>query len=103
MIKLNAMTNNNSINVRFPNAYLAQSIPNPVKNTATIHYDNIPANANAKLIMYDANGKILKQLILNSGSGSVNIDVSSLSAGIYSYSLMLNNTLAETKTMEVAR
>ena len=107
--KLNAITstssaNNGSINVKLTNAYLGESIPNPVKNTAAIYYNNIPANANARLVIYDANGKMLKQITLNKdGSGSVNVDVSSLSAGIYAYSLLLNNKLADTKTMQVAR
>ncbi|HEY6976412.1 MAG TPA: tail fiber domain-containing protein [Chitinophagaceae bacterium] len=102
--KLNTIANNNSINIKLANAYLDQSIPNPVKNAAVINYNNIPANANARLMIYDATGKLLKQITLNkSGSGSVNVDVSSLGAGIYSYSLMLNNKLADTKTMEVAR
>lgn len=106
--KLNAITstssaNNGSINVKLTDAYLGESIPNPVKHTAAIYY-NIPANANARLVIYDANGKMLKQITLNKdGSGSVNVDVSSLSAGIYAYSLLLNNKLADTKTMQVAR
>ena len=107
--KLNAITStssasDNSINVKLSNAYLGQSIPNPVKNTATINYSNIPASANARLMVYDANGKMLKQITLNKGgSGSVNVDVSSLSAGSYSYSLQINNKVVETKTIEVAR
>jgi hypothetical protein len=100
--KLNALANASSNNNS--NAYLGQSIPNPVKNTTTIYYSDLPTNANARLVLHDSNGKMLKQITLNKGgSGSVNVDVSSLSAGIYSYSLMLNNKLADTKTMVVAR
>jgi hypothetical protein len=55
-------------------------------------------------LIYDANGKSLRQIQLGKGgSGVVNIDISSLSSGIYSYSLMMNNKLVDTKTMEVAR
>jgi hypothetical protein len=107
--KINAVTgtssaNNSPINVKLVNTYLGQSIPNPAKNTAAICYNNIPANANARLMFYDANGKTLKQITLNQGgSGSVNVDVSSLSAGSYPYLLIINEKPVETKTMAIMR
>jgi hypothetical protein len=107
--KLSAITgtssaNNNSINVKLANTYLGQNMPNPAKNTTVIYYNNIPTGSKAKLMIYNANGKTLKQITLDqSGSGSINVDVSSISAGSYPYSLMINEKPIETKTMEVMR
>ncbi len=90
--------------VKLTNASLGQSIPNPAKSTVTIKYNNLAANARAQLVVYDANGKMMKQVQLSSGgNGSISLDVSSLTSGSYSYSLLVDGKLVETKTMEVVR
>lgn len=97
-------TGNNTAAIKLSNAYLGQSIPNPAKNSTTIYYHNLPSSARAQLVVYDANGKMVKQIqVSGGGNGSVNLDVSGLSSGRYTYSLLINGKLAETKTMEVAR
>lgn len=105
--KLNGLTasaNNSAVNVQLANAYLGQSIPNPAKNTTAISYNNLPSNVNAKLLVFNAQGKMIRQINLNKGKdGSVKLDVSLLSAGTYTYSLLLNERLVETKTMEIVR
>lgn len=81
---------------------LDQNIPNPLKKTTTIRY-NIPATANnAQLIITDMNGKVIKQMPLSKGQGSINVDASALSNGTYNYSLVVDGKKIETKRMVVA-
>jgi hypothetical protein len=69
-----------------------------------IYYNNLPQGSNAQIVLYDTNGKVVRRALLNKeGSGFANIDVRALSAGVYSYSLLVKGKLAESKTMEVAR
>ena len=47
-------------------------------------------------------GTPVKQIILYAGSGVVNIDASAFSSGTYTYSLLVNGKLIESKKMVVA-
>ncbi len=81
---------------------LDQNIPNPLHNTTSIGYF-IPNNLqNAQLVITDISGKNLKQITLQNGKGNVTIDASTLSAGAYNYSLMVNGKIVATKRMVVA-
>lgn len=108
--KINVLTSNtsslnyNATATRSSNNYLMQSVPNPAKNSVNINYSNLPKGVNAQLLLYDNNGRLIKQVQLNRGSsGSVNINVSSFSAGTYSYSLLIDGKLVETRIMEIGR
>ena len=83
------------------NTSLEQNIPNPVKQTTIIRYSI--ANNNAQLSITDAKGKVIKQISLKEGAGSLNVDCSSLSAGAYYYSLIADGKIIVTKKMVVAR
>jgi len=49
-------------------------------------------------------GKLIKQItLIEPGSGIINIDASSLSTGIYTYSLIIDGVTTITKKMLVAR
>ena len=89
--------------ITLSNASLEQNIPNPLSNNTSIHY-NKPANAkNASIAIHDMSGKLIKQILIEPGSGIINIDASSLSAGIYTYSLIIDGVTTITKKMLVAR
>lgn len=85
-------------------ATLDQNIPNPVSNNNTKIQFNIPRNAlKAELIVFDTNGKRIKSFNLShQKSGSLEIDTRSLSAGAYTYSLVVDGKIIETKKMFVA-
>jgi hypothetical protein len=56
----------------------------------------------AQIIITDKNGKQLKQLnISESGNGTVNIDATTLSPGIYNYSLIIDGRIINSKQMIV--
>lgn len=81
---------------------LSQNTPNPVERTARIVYA-VPAGAgHAHLLITDNLGRTVKSVSL-SKSGYVNIDVSSLSSGIYNYTLLVDGKITDTKKMEVLR
>jgi hypothetical protein len=89
-------------NVTVSAATLEQNIPNPVRNTTTIRY-NVDAR-NAQLNITNGNGKILKQIQLNpKGAGTVNVDCSTLTAGTYYYSLIVDNKSIDSKKMIVIK
>ncbi len=81
------------------NAMLEQNAPNPVRNTTVIHYN---VNGNAELVVTDQNGKAIKQLLVN-GNGSVTVDCTSLSAGTYTYTLLSEGKIIDSKKMMVIK
>ncbi|MBC7388119.1 MAG: tail fiber domain-containing protein, partial [Opitutaceae bacterium] len=56
----------------------------------------------AELIITDVYGKKLKQINLaNTGRGVLNVDTNGLAAGTYSYTLLVDGKMVETKQMVV--
>jgi hypothetical protein len=82
---------------------LKQNNPNPFTGATTIHY-SLPAGFRAsQIIIWDNNGKAIKQVQLNTaGNGAVNIDASTLGSGTYNYSLVVDGKVIESKKMIVA-
>lgn len=100
--------------VTLTGAGLEQNIPNPFSNTTTIRYTLPEKFATAQIVITDMNGKTLKQVNLSNssptggswkgaGKGFVNIDASTLSAGTYNYSLVVDGKLVATKQMVLTR
>src|SRR5947209_12845770 len=77
---------------------LEQNIPNPSKNTTSIGYSIPTNNGSAQLQIIDNLGRIIKTIKLNS-SGRINLDLSSLSSGTYTYSLVVDGKVVETKKL----
>ncbi|MFT3703197.1 MAG: tail fiber domain-containing protein [Agriterribacter sp.] len=90
-----------SSGVTLSGASIAQNSPNPFSANTVISYD-IPQGGNtvAKIVIYDAAGKTIKQYDVPAlGRGTLNLNVSNLSAGTYSYSLFVNGNIVDTKKM----
>jgi hypothetical protein len=93
---------NSTVSVKPTDAYLSYSNPNPNSVSARINY-NIPTGATkAHLVITNATGQQLKKITLNN-SGSVEVNTTSLSAGIYFYSLFIDDNLFDTKKMLIVR
>ncbi|MEN0050115.1 MAG: T9SS type A sorting domain-containing protein [Bacteroidota bacterium] len=86
--------------VRITSATLQQNAPNPFNETTTINYF-IPEGAkNASLQVMDQNGRIIKTIpIQATGNGQITLQANLLSAGTYSYSLVLDGQVMDTKQM----
>ncbi len=81
---------------------LSQNSPNPAKGITRITY-TLPAGArHAQMILTDSGGKTLKAISLNA-SGVADINTTSLSSGVYNYTLLIDGKLAETKKLTVVR
>jgi hypothetical protein len=68
---------------------LHQNYPNPFNPTTSIKFD-LASDSNVKLSVYNYNGQLVKSLVngtMNAGFHSVNFDASSLSAGVYYYTM----------------
>jgi len=100
--------NNNSMNttampVELSDAQaivLEQNVPNPFAEQTTINYF-LPENViKAQMLFYNAQGKLIQSVELSQkGKGSINVFAQDLSSGIYTYTLVTDGKIVETKKM----
>ncbi len=85
-------------------ARLEQNIPNPFTETTIIKY-YIPATASGSVIkIYSADGSELRSApVLTKGFGQTEISGSALPAGIYTYLLLVDGSVVDTKQMVLTR
>ena len=81
-------------------AILYQNSPNPFSSTTVIEY-YIPASAtDANLFIFTLNGELLETYpVTTFGYGNVSIDGTTLDAGMYLYSLVVDEQIVDTKRM----
>jgi hypothetical protein len=78
---------------------LEQNVPNPFAEQTSISYF-IPENiTNAQMVFTDILGNNIKQVEVKSGYGTVTVFASNLTSGQYSYSLVIDGKVVETKRM----
>ena len=92
-----------SIDVKLTNVQaiiLDQNVPNPFAEQTKITYF-IPDNVKqAQIFFYDNKGVVLKTVdIVERGAGQINVYAADLSSGSYTYSLIADGKLIETKKM----
>ena len=94
-------TNTTSVELSNKNiVVLNQNVPNPFAEQTTISY-YLPDNVSrAQIIFMEQSGKIIKTVDLTEkGKGQLNIFANDLSNGIYTYSLIVDGQIIETKKM----
>ncbi|MFL5788780.1 MAG: tail fiber domain-containing protein [Flavisolibacter sp.] len=79
-------------------ASMEQNSPNPARTATSIGYSIPTNNGSAQLQLIDNLGRTVKTIQLNS-SGRINLDLSSLSSGTYTYSLVVDGKVVETKKL----
>lgn len=79
---------------------LEQNVPNPFAEQTTINYF-LPDNViKAQMLFYNAQGRLIQSVDLNEkGKGQLNVFASDLTNGIYTYSLVVDGKIFETKKM----
>jgi len=79
---------------------LNQNQPNPFAEQTIINY-NIPQDAGvAQLLFYDATGRQIKTIdITTKGAGQLNVFANDLTNGVYSYTLIIDGKIIDTKKM----
>lgn len=89
---------------KFKDSELFDNVPNPFNQETKISYRLSPGAANAFICIYDMNGRQLKKypLPVNSPYGSVTVSASELAAGVYVYSLLIDNKAVDSKRMTLA-
>ena len=82
------------------NIVLDDNVPNPFATETTIGY-NLPDNTGkAEMLFYNAGGRLIKSVELtNKGRGQVNVFAEDLTNGIYTYTLVVDGKIFETKKM----
>ncbi|MDP2386905.1 MAG: tail fiber domain-containing protein [Bacteroidota bacterium] len=79
--------------------WLAQNKPNPFNKETTIEY-NVIQEGKGSIMIFDMNGKLLKTIPVKiPGKGSIIINGNDFIAGIYYYSLVVNDVEVDTKKM----
>ena len=85
-------------------ASLEQNFPNPFNQATVINYSLPQVFDSAIIRVTNASGNVIKQIPVSApGSGNVTVEAGFLSAGVYLYSLYVNNTLADTKKMVISK
>jgi len=83
---------------------LDQNSPNPFKESSVITYFIPDVAQNVKIIFYDNIGKIIKSVdIQERGNGVLQVYASNLSSGIYTYSIIADGKVVDTKKMMVTK
>ncbi len=79
---------------------LQQNVPNPFKEQTTINYTLPETYMNAQLLFYNSQGKLIQTVELTgNGNGQLNVFADDLSMGIYTYTLVIDGKIIETKKM----
>lgn len=96
----NNINNRNVELVNTNSIILDQNLPNPFAENTVINY-NIPTDVmEAKLLFYDLNGRIIKELIIEErGESKLTVYGTNLKTGVYTYSLIADGELIATKKM----
>lgn len=79
---------------------LEQNVPNPFAEQTTINYFLTDNTVKAQILFYDAQGKLIQSVdLIQKGKGTLNVFASDLSSGIYTYTLVVDGKIVETKKM----
>ncbi len=79
---------------------LEQNVPNPFAEQTIINY-TLPDNTRrAQMLFYNAQGKLIQLVdLIQKGKGILNVFASDLSSGIYTYTLLIDGEIVESKKM----
>ncbi len=84
------------------NAYMEPITPNPAAETTSLNY-NIQSDFNkASIKLFTITGSLLKEIQLKENKGKVVLDVTEIPAGVYFYSLHVNEKVIRTNKLLVS-
>lgn len=80
---------------------LEQNVPNPFAEQTTIAYTLNDDVQRAQILFYNADGKLINssELKVKTGKGQLNVFASDLSNGVYTYTLVVDGKVIESKRM----
>ncbi|WP_299334827.1 tail fiber domain-containing protein [uncultured Psychroserpens sp.] len=97
--KLSKESNNELSTENSTGAQLEQNIPNPFTDRTTIRYQLQEGASDASLMVFDMNGRIVREFKLSNKSGEITINASQIGKGMFIYSLVLNGQELISKRM----
>ena len=71
------------------NIEVSNIFPNPAKNSVSLNY-NLNGATNARLVIRNILGSVVKSQEVSGNSGRINLNVSDLTNGVYFYSFLVN-------------
>jgi hypothetical protein len=91
---------NQEIDLSDGEVILNQNVPNPVYDQTVITY-YIPDNVNqAKVMFYNMSGKLIRTVnISTKGEGTITVNTANLSKGVYTYSIVADDKVIDSKKM----
>ncbi len=79
---------------------LEQNVPNPFQEETTINYTLPDNTAKAQMLFYNSQGKLIQSVdLVQKGKGQLNVFASDLSNGIYTYTLVVDGKIIDSKKM----
>lgn len=79
---------------------LLQNVPNPFKEKTTINYTLPETCIKAQLLFHNSQGKLIQSVeLVGNREGQLNVFADDLSNGIYTYTLVVDGKIIETKKM----
>jgi hypothetical protein len=85
------------------NSELSQNRPNPFQESTQIDF-NINANAkSARIDFYSLSGQLIKSIKIDPSKGTMNVRGTDLKSGTYTYNLVVDNQVVDSKKMSVLR
>ena len=79
---------------------LEQNVPNPFAEQTTINFSLPTSVEKAQMLFYNIEGKLIKSIDINErGASRINVFASDLSNGIYTYTLVADGEIVDTKRM----
>ena len=98
---LQSITDNGRSFNGMTNATLEQNSPNPYAKSTIIRY-SIPQGSKGQINVYDQVGKLVKTIIATA-SGQSQLSGHDLTAGTYTYALLIDGKIALSKQMIVVK
>ncbi|MCF8330990.1 MAG: T9SS type A sorting domain-containing protein [Bacteroidales bacterium] len=80
---------------------LSDAFPNPANEKVSFKYDLRSNTSNAKVILRNMIGSVVKEIRLTNNSGEVSIDTYELNEGVYFYSYILEDKVHITKKLVI--
>ena len=79
---------------------LNQNVPNPFAERTPVESEVTVIFTRAQMLFHDGSGKLIELVdILQSGKGQINVFADDLSKGSYTYSLVVDGKVEQTKRM----
>src|ERR1019366_7666489 len=79
---------------------LDQNSPNPFAETTTINYFLPDSIGKAQMLFYNAQGQLIQSVaLIQKGKGALNVFANDLTNGIYTYTLVVDGQIIESKKM----